>query len=177
MNWPSARSIRASPFFSTTKREPESFAAVSKSIWPSASPSSKCSFAQFTRRGSPHFRTSTLAVSSGPTGTSSSGTFGMIASASSSAFVRRPLLLLGRLHRVLQRRDLGHQRLRPRLVLLRLRLPDLLRGGVAARLHLLQLRDRRPPRLVERDQPSPTPARPRGSSARGRAPPGSRGSI
>ena len=54
MNWPSARSSRASWPFSTTKREPDSFAAVSKSIRPSASPISKCSFgASRALRGSP----------------------------------------------------------------------------------------------------------------------------
>ena len=36
--------MRASPPFSTTKRAPDNFAAVSKSIIPSASPSSKCCF-------------------------------------------------------------------------------------------------------------------------------------
>ena len=40
----SARSSRASAPVSTTKRAPDSFAARSKSIIPSASPSSKCSF-------------------------------------------------------------------------------------------------------------------------------------
>ena len=44
MNCMSARSSRASAPFSTTKRAPESFAAASKSIRPSASPISKCSF-------------------------------------------------------------------------------------------------------------------------------------
>src|SRR5207253_2662984 len=38
MNCPSARSIRARPPFSTVNREPDSFAARSKSIMPSASP-------------------------------------------------------------------------------------------------------------------------------------------
>ena len=42
MNWPSARSSRASGPRSTTKRAPAIFAAVAKSIMPSASPSSKC---------------------------------------------------------------------------------------------------------------------------------------
>ena len=78
-------------------------------------------------------------VSSGPTGTSSSGTFGMIGQRIVQRLGRRPLLLLGRLDRILQRRDLGHQRLRARLVLLRLGLADLLRRGVAAGLRLLQL--------------------------------------
>ena len=51
MNWPSARSSRASWPFSTVKREPDNFAARSKSIMPSASPISKCSFTQFGRVG------------------------------------------------------------------------------------------------------------------------------
>jgi hypothetical protein len=89
MNWPSARSSRASPPFSTTKREPESFAAASKSMRPSASPSSKCSFAEFSRFGSPQRRTSKFALSS-PTGgasggSPSGGTLGMTARASSSS--------------------------------------------------------------------------------------------
>ncbi len=42
MKAPSARSSRASAPFSTTKRAPEIFAAVAKSISPSASPISKC---------------------------------------------------------------------------------------------------------------------------------------
>ena len=44
MNWPSARSSRASGPRSTTKRAPAIFAAAAKSIMPSASPSSKCCF-------------------------------------------------------------------------------------------------------------------------------------
>ena len=88
MNWPSARSRRARPADRTVKREPESFAARSKSIWPSASPSSKCSFGAKPNTGfSPTLRISTLPVSSGPSGTVSSGTFGRRASASSSSAV------------------------------------------------------------------------------------------
>ena len=86
MNWPSARSSRASWPFSTVKRAPDSFAARSKSIRPSASPISKCSFTQFGRGATrPTLRTSTLSCSSAPTGTSSSGTLGSTASTSSSA--------------------------------------------------------------------------------------------
>ena len=86
MNWPSARSSRASWPLSTVKRLPESFAARSKSIMPSVSPISKCSRVQLERGlTSPTLRTSTLSCSSAPTGTSRSGTLGMTASASSSA--------------------------------------------------------------------------------------------
>ena len=54
MNWPSARSSRASGPRSTTKRAPAIFAAAAKSIMPSASPSSKCCFGWKPRsRGSP----------------------------------------------------------------------------------------------------------------------------
>ena len=64
-------------------------------------------------------------------------------------------VLLLRFHlrdRGFQLRHLGHQRLRCRLVLLRLGLTDLLRGGVAARLPLLQFGDQRAALLVERQQ-------------------------
>ena len=44
MNWPSARSIRASGPRRMVNRAPAIFAAVAKSIMPSASPSSKCCF-------------------------------------------------------------------------------------------------------------------------------------
>src|SRR5215212_7154764 len=85
MNWPSARSRRASCPFSTTKREPESFAAVSKSIRRIASPSSKCSFGAAKLRGLPKRLFSMLPCSSAPTGTSGFGRFGISASALSSA--------------------------------------------------------------------------------------------
>ena len=55
-------------------------------------------------------------------------------------------------HALLQLRHLGHQRVRPRLVLLRLRLADLLRQRVAALLRLLRCRDGAPALLVERDE-------------------------
>ena len=67
MNWARARSRRASGPFSTTKRAPESFAAVSKSISPSASPSSKCCFGwNVNFFGVPTLRSSTLAPASMP---------------------------------------------------------------------------------------------------------------
>ena len=98
MNWPSARSSRASWPFSTVKRAPESFAARSKSIRPSASPISKCSFAQFGRGGtSPTLRISTLSCSSLPTGTSSSGTLGMHRQRVVERLVELALLGLGAL--------------------------------------------------------------------------------
>ena len=64
-------------------------------------------------------------------------------------------LLLLRVHRghaVLEVSDLGHQRAGAAFVLRLLRLADLLRGGVAARLRLLEFRDRGAAALVERDQ-------------------------
>ncbi len=103
MNWPIARSIRASPLFSTTKREPEILAAASKSIMLSASPVSKCSFGLNEKLGlggrtlaavaalplGPKY--STLAASSSPTGTSSLGRFGITSSAlrNASSALRR----------------------------------------------------------------------------------------
>ena len=78
MNEASARSSRASAPVSTTKRAPDSFAARSKSISPSASPSSKCSRAGNSKAGGcPQRRSSTFADSSGPSGTSSAGRFGI----------------------------------------------------------------------------------------------------
>ncbi len=86
MNCERARSKRASGPLLTTNRAPEIFVAVSKSIRPSASPMSKCSFgAKSTARGSPTRRNSTLSFSSRPSGTSSSGVLGISASALSSA--------------------------------------------------------------------------------------------
>ncbi len=70
MNWPSARSMRASGPRRTVNRAPASLAAVAKSIIPSASPRSKCCFgAKSKSRGSPTRFSTTLAVSSGPSGT------------------------------------------------------------------------------------------------------------
>src|SRR5271166_937950 len=88
MNCSSARESRASAPFSTTKRAPDSFAAASKSMRPSAAPISKCSFGlnpSGNFGGSPQRgRTSTLSFSSLPSGTSSNGRLGISASASSS---------------------------------------------------------------------------------------------
>ena len=153
MNWPSARSIRASPAFSTTKREPESFAAVSKSICPSASPSSKCSFAQFDSARSPHLALEPVRMLVRPHRHIVERHVRDHRQRIVQRLRRRPLLRLGRAHRFLERRHLRHQR-RPRAhVLLRLGLADLLRRRVAAGLRLLQLADRGAARLVERDQP------------------------
>ena len=78
-----ARSSRAIAPLSTTKREPDSLAAVSKSISPKSSPSSKCCFGSNAYVfGSPHVRTSILSLSSLPGGTSSSGALGSVESAS-----------------------------------------------------------------------------------------------
>ena len=88
MNCISARSSRASAPFSTTKRAPDSFAAVSKSIRPERFADlemlarleavGKCG-------GAPWRRTSTLSCSSLPSGTSASGRLGIAASSRSSA--------------------------------------------------------------------------------------------
>ncbi len=81
-------------------------------------------------------------------------------------------LLLRRLrlgHGVLQRRDLGHQRLGARLVLLRLGLADLLGGGVAAGLHVLQRGDGGAARLVEPMSRAAAGSAPRFVSARSSA--------
>ena len=163
MNAPSARSSRASAPFSTTKRAPEIFAAVSKSIRPSASPISKCCLRLEveTSAASPTLRTSLLSFSSLPTGTSSSGRLGMTASASRSALSTSRSLLLALGEHLLQRRHLGHQLRPPGLVLRRLGLADLLRGRVAARLRLLQLasRARGAPRRARSARPTAAPAR------------------
>ena len=76
----------------------------------------------------------------------------MRASASSSSAEACFLLRFHRRDRVLEVGDLRHQGAGARVVLRLLRLADLLRGGVAARLHLLELRDRRAAPLVARDQ-------------------------
>ena len=85
MKAPMARSSRASAPFSTTKRAPEIFAAVAKSMRPNPSPISKCCFtAKSSFGGAPTRRTSTLSCSSLPSGTSSRGRLGMTESASRS---------------------------------------------------------------------------------------------
>ena len=117
MNWPSARSSRASPLFSTTKREPDILAAVSKSIMPRSSPISKCCFAP---RGSSGCRSGgapRCRARRRRRGTSSFGRFGIAASASCSAFSGLALLLLELRQAFLQGGDLRHQFLGARLVL------------------------------------------------------------
>ena len=80
-----ARSIRASAPDKTTKRAPDILAAVLKSIWPSASPRSKCSLASKPKSfSSPHLRSSRLSSSSAPSGTSSAGILGISLKISSS---------------------------------------------------------------------------------------------
>ena len=153
MNWPSARSRRASPPFRTTKREPESFAAVSKSIRPRASPISKCCLApagcaDCRSGGARRCRSRRRRPAPPP-----SGVFGMAASASCERLARRrapPARASAPLS--FSRRDLGHQLLRPRLVLLGLGLADLLGEGVAALQGGLQGGDRRLAPVVEGDQ-------------------------
>ena len=87
MNCASARCSRAAGPRRKTKREPESFAAVSKSS-PSGAPTSTWSFtAKSKSRGVPQRRTSTFAVSSAPSGTPACGRFGSpISSVLSSAW-------------------------------------------------------------------------------------------
>ena len=81
-----ARCRRASAPRMTTKRAPESLAAVSKSSRPSASPRSKCCLGSKSKAGaSPTVRRHTLALSSGPSGTSGPGVFGKPESSSSSS--------------------------------------------------------------------------------------------
>ena len=84
-----ARSSRARSAFRNTKRAPDTFAADSKSIIPSASPSSKCCLGSMIGLGVPTLRTSTFACSSLPTGTSSRGKFGMTSSAFCNSASRR----------------------------------------------------------------------------------------
>ena len=155
MNCSSARDSRASAPFRTTNRAPDSFAAASKSIRPSASPISKCSFGvkpSGKSGGAPWRRTSTLSFSSLPSGTSSNGRLGI----SAQRFLeRRVRLALGRLeigHGRLQARDLGLEVFGRLRVLARHRRADLLRCGVAPLLGALQVEDRGASALVERDQ-------------------------
>ena len=121
MNWPSARSSRASPPLSTTKREPDSFAAVSKSIRPSASPISKCCLALSRFRGVAEAVALHVAVSRRRRPARPS--FGHVRDGGESLVQslsrRRAPPPPARGIAFLQPRDLGHQLLRPRLVLLR----------------------------------------------------------
>src|SRR5688572_22686219 len=80
MNWASARCSRATWPFITVKRAPLSLTPVSKSR-PSGVPTSTWSLTSKSNlRGVPHLRTSTLAVSSAPTGTLSCGRLGTASS-------------------------------------------------------------------------------------------------
>src|SRR6185503_15042282 len=74
----SARCRRATSPFMTTKRLPATFAAVSKSMPPSAAPMSTWSLgAKENFRGSPQRRSSRLSSAEAPTGTDSCGRLGM----------------------------------------------------------------------------------------------------
>ena len=77
--------------------------------------------------------------------------------------VELTFLLGSRSDDLFQLGDLGHKLGGRRLVLRRLRLANLLRGGVAARLRLLQLRHVAAARLVELNKPRPRRVRARGS--------------
>src|SRR5918996_262151 len=84
----SARSRRASAPDSTTNRAPDNLAARSKSM-PRRPPSSSCSLgANSKRRGSPQLRSSTLSLSSAPSGTSGASGLGTVASTSASSAAR-----------------------------------------------------------------------------------------
>ena len=90
MKAPKARLSRAKAPLRMTKRAPDILAACSKSIRPRASPSWKCSLASKSNwRGVPCLRSSTLAASSAPSGTSSAGRLGIPAKASSRAAFNR----------------------------------------------------------------------------------------
>ena len=88
MNWASARCRRATGPRRNEKREPDSLAPVSKSR-PSGAPRSTWSRgAKSKLRGVPQRRTSTLALSSAPTGTLASGRLGSdISIVDSSAWI------------------------------------------------------------------------------------------
>ena len=85
MNCASARCVRAIAPDRITKREPESLAAVSKSMPRVTDLMSKCSTASKSNVGGvPHLRISTLSFSSAPCGTSAYGRFGMVSNRSVS---------------------------------------------------------------------------------------------
>ena len=155
MNCSSARSSRASAPFNTTKRAPDSFAAASKSMSPSASPISKCSF-----------------------GVKPSGKLGGAPMASKLDIVvfvlavgrvvewqvwdrrqlqfqrcrRLPLRRLQFRHGGLKARDLGPVVFGRDRVLARHRQSDLLGRGVSPLLRGLKRQDRRPALFIERNQ-------------------------
>ena len=86
MNWPMARSSRASPPLITANRAPDILAAASKSSRPMASPRSAWSLAgPVAARLAPGRLTSTLPASSSPSGTSAAARFFSAASRSRSS--------------------------------------------------------------------------------------------
>ncbi len=90
MNWPIARSSRANGPLRTTKRATAILAAVAKSMAGDRRrcrpPARRGLGSKAKARGSPQRRSSRLAVSSGPSGTSSASTFGSSARRVSSAW-------------------------------------------------------------------------------------------
>ena len=138
MKWPSARSSRARAPRSSTKRAPDIFAAVAKSISPSASPREWCSWALFIRLGSPWRRISTLSDSSAPSGTPVIGGVGQAAEQHLQRLGGDALFLLEDRHALLDLGDLVDQRLGPSAALF-LDAADLLGRLIAAALQLLQL--------------------------------------
>ena len=115
MNWPSARSSRASAPFRTTNRAPDTFAARSKSMQAQRLADLEVLLGLEVEvfGGLPTVRTSLLSCSSAPSGTSARGMLGMTASASSQRLVGLPLSSSPACDVVLERRDLGHQRAAP----------------------------------------------------------------
>ena len=145
MNWPSARSSRASCPLSTTKRAPESLAAVSKSICPAPRRARSAPSALFDgRASSPQSRYSTLACSSAPDRHVVERHVGDHRQRVVQRLVAAlPFASASRAGTSLSSRDFGHQLRGRRLVLLRLGLADLLGGRVAPRLRLLERQDAR----------------------------------
>ena len=128
---------------------PTAFAAVSKSMRPSASPSWKYCFGWKSNfSGAPTLRSSLFAVSS-PTGTSAAGTFGMAASRSAQLVVEPLLLGLAFAKSWPSARRPRPSAASPRLHPCSPSLADLLRGGVAAGLRLLQFLKRAAALLVQ----------------------------
>ena len=171
----SARSRRASAPNRTTKRAPDSLAARPKSM-PSAAPISSCSRgAKSNRGGSPQRRSSRLALSSAPSGTSSARRLGI--SASSRVELRGALaqqLLVG-LDPALERGDLADQRIGG--AGLATRPADLLGKRVAPGLTFLQLGLQRPERGIPARAAPPPAAAARAAPAPGRGRPGPHAAI
>ena len=101
----------------------------------------------------PTLRTSRLALSSGPTGTSSSGMLGSEASRSLTVWSIAPGLLPGLAMALLSSATSRFSRSARPESLARHGLADLARGGIAPRLHVLKDLDLLAPPLIEFDEP------------------------